>query len=194
MTANVINVGSLFISMTDQELLALFRKEGGKTKAFNELVKKYQQKVYWMVRKMVIDHDDSNDVTQEVFIKVWNGIDNFRGESQVYTWLYRIASNESINFLNKKKRKLQVPLEDIERELEDKLESDPLMGGDEIQMKLQKALLRLPDKQRLVFNLKYFEELPYDEISEVTGTSVGALKASYHWAVKKIEDYLNGED
>ncbi|GAA4439181.1 RNA polymerase sigma factor [Ravibacter arvi] len=180
--------------MTDQELLTLFRAEGGKTKAFNEMVKRYHQKVYWMVRKMVIDHDDSNDVTQEVFIKAWNGIDSFRGESQLYTWLYRIASNESINFLNKKKRKLQVPLEDVERELEDKLESDPLIGGDEIQLKLQKALLKLPEKQRLVFNLKYFEELPYDEISEITGTSVGALKASYHWAVKKVEDFLNGED
>ena len=180
--------------MTDQDLLALFRQEGSKTAAFNELVRKYQQKVYWMVRKMVIDHDDANDVTQEVFIKAWNGVDSFRGESQLYTWLYRIASNESINFLNKKKRKLQVPLEDVERELEDKLESDPLIDGDEIQLKLQKAILKLPEKQRLVFNLKYFEELPYDEISEITGTSVGALKASYHWAVKKIEDYLNGEN
>jgi len=147
-----------------------------------------------MVRKMVIDHDDSNDVTQEVFIKAWNGIDSFRGESQLYTWLYRIASNEAINFLNKKKRRLQVSLEDMERELEDKLESDPLIGGDEIQLKLQKALLKLPEKQKLVFNLKYFEELPYEEISEITGTSVGALKASYHWAVKKIEDYLNTDD
>lgn len=180
--------------MTDQELLAIFREGGSKTRAFNEMVKKYQQKVYWMVRKMVIDHDDSNDVTQEVFIKAWNGIDSFRGESQLYTWLYRIASNEAINFLNKKKRRLQVSLEDMERELEDKLESDPLVGGDEIQLKLQKALLKLPEKQKLVFNLKYFEELPYEEISEITGTSVGALKASYHWAVKKIEDYLNGED
>ncbi|ODS81920.1 MAG: RNA polymerase subunit sigma [Cytophagaceae bacterium SCN 52-12] len=180
--------------MTDQELLTFFREEGSKTRAFNEMVKKYHQKVYWMVRKMVIDHDDSNDVTQEVFIKAWNGIDSFRGESQLYTWLYRIASNEAINFLNKKKRRLQVSLEDMERELEDKLESDPLIGGDEIQLKLQKALLKLPEKQKLVFNLKYFEELPYEAISEITGTSVGALKASYHWAVKKIEDYLNGSD
>ncbi len=180
--------------MTDQELLKFFREEGSKTRAFNEMVKKYHQKVYWMVRKMVIDHDDSNDVTQEVFIKAWNGIDSFRGESQLYTWLYRIASNEAINFLNKKKRRLQVSLDDMDKELEDKLESDPLIGGDEIQLKLQKALLKLPEKQKLVFNLKYFEELPYEEIAEITGTSVGALKASYHWAVKKIEDYLNGED
>jgi len=180
--------------MTDQELLELFREEGGRLKAFNALVKKYQQKVYWMVRKMLIDHDDSNDVTQEIFIKIWSSLDNFRGDSQLYTWIYRIASNETINFLNKKKRKSQVPLEDVQRTLEDQLETDPLIGGDEIQMKLQKALLQLPEKQRLVFNFKYFEDLSYEEISEITGTSVGALKASYHWAVKKIEDFLNGED
>lgn len=180
--------------MTDQELLELFREEGGRLKAFNALVKKYQQKVYWMVRKMLIDHDDSNDVTQEIFIKIWSSLDNFRGDSQLYTWIYRIASNETINFLNKKKRKSQIPLEDVQRTLEDQLETDPLIGGDEIQMKLQKALLQLPEKQRLVFNFKYFEDLSYEEISEITGTSVGALKASYHWAVKKIEDFLNGED
>lgn len=180
--------------MTDQELLELFRQEEGKLKAFNALVEKYQQKVYWMVRKMLIDHDDTDDVTQEVFIKIWNGLENFRGDAQLYTWIYRIASNEAINFLNRKKRKAQVPLEDVQRVLEDQLETDPLVGGDEIQLKLQKALLRLPEKQRLVFNFKYFEDLTYEEIAEITGTSVGALKASYHWAVKKIEDYLNGED
>lgn len=158
------------------------------------MVKKYQQKVYWMVRKMVVDHDDANDITQEVFIKAWSALENFRGDSQLYTWLYRIASNESINFLNKKKKRFFIPLHDLTHELEEKLESDPLMGGDEIQLKLQKALLRLPEKQRLVFNFKYFEELPYEEIAAITGTSVGALKASYHWAVKKIEDYLNSND
>ncbi|MFA7472506.1 MAG: sigma-70 family RNA polymerase sigma factor, partial [Spirosomataceae bacterium] len=138
--------------MTDQELLELFRQEEGKLKAFNALVEKYQQKVYWMVRKMLIDHDDTDDVTQEVFIKIWNGLENFRGDAQLYTWIYRIASNEAINFLNRKKRKAQVPLEDVQRVLEDQLETDPLVGGDEIQLKLQKALLRLPEKQRLVFN------------------------------------------
>ncbi len=180
--------------MTDQELLVLFQNPDTRRNAFNMMVKKYQQKVYWMVRKMVVDHDDANDITQEVFIKAWSALENFRGDSQLYTWLYRIASNESINFLNKKKKRFFIPLHDLTHELEEKLESDPLMGGDEIQLKLQKALLRLPEKQRLVFNFKYFEELPYEEIAAITGTSVGALKASYHWAVKKIEDYLNSND
>jgi RNA polymerase sigma-70 factor (ECF subfamily) len=158
------------------------------------LVRKYQQKVYWLVRKMVVDHDDANDITQEVFIKAWTALENFRGDAKLYTWLYRIASNESINFLNKKRRRFFVPINDVEGELSDKLEADPGISGDEVQLKLQKALLKLPEKQRLVFNLKYYEDLPYEEISLITGTSVGALKASYHWAVKKIEDFLNDTD
>ncbi|MBU1821500.1 MAG: RNA polymerase sigma factor, partial [Bacteroidetes bacterium] len=126
--------------------------------------------------------------------KAWGALENFRGDSKLYTWLFRIAHNESLNFLKKKRRRFFVPINDVEGELAEKLESDPLIGGDEIQLKLQKALLTLPEKQRLVFNMKYFEELSYDDISEITGTSVGALKASYHWATKKIEDYLNGTD
>ncbi len=180
--------------MSDEELLVLFGDPDTRRNAFNLLVKKYQQKVYWLVRKMVVDHDDANDITQDVFIKAWNALDNFRGDSKIYTWLYRVASNEAINFLNKKKRRFFVSLHDVENELSEKLESDPELSGDVIQLKLQKALLKLPEKQRLVFNLKYYEELPYDEISEITGTSVGALKASYHWATKKIEDYLNNHD
>ncbi len=180
--------------MSDEELLKLFEDPDTRRNAFNLLVQKYQQKVYWLVRKMVVDHDDANDITQDVFIKTWNALGNFRGDSKLYTWLYRVASNEAINFLNKKKRRFFVPLHDVENELSEKLESDPELSGDAIQLKLQKALLKLPEKQRLVFNLKYFEELPYDEISEITGTSVGALKASYHWATKKIEDYLNDTD
>lgn len=180
--------------MSDEELLALFQNIDTRRNAFNLLVRKYQQKVYWMVRKMVIDHDDSNDITQEVFIKAWSALEKFRGDSQLYTWLYRIATNESINFLNKKRKRFFIPINDVEAELADKLESDPLIAGDEIQLKLQKALLKLPEKQRLVFNLKYFEELPYEDISEITGTSVGALKASYHFATKKIEEFLKDTD
>ncbi|WP_439559339.1 RNA polymerase sigma factor [Dyadobacter sp.] len=180
--------------MSDEELLSLFANPETRRNAFNQLVRKYQQKVYWLVRKMVIDHDDANDVTQDVFIKAWTALENFRGDSKFYTWLYRIASNEAINFLNKKRRKYFVPIYDVEGELAEKLEADPDVSGDAIQLKLQKAILKLPEKQRLVFNLKYFEELPYEEISEITGTSVGALKASYHWASKKIEDYLNDND
>ena len=180
--------------MSDEELLALFENPETRRNAFNQLVRKYQQKVYWLVRKMVVDHDDANDITQDVFIKAWTALEKFRGDSKFYTWLYRIASNEAINFLNKKRKRFFVPIHDVENELNEKLEADPELSGDIIQLKLQKALLKLPEKQRLVFNLKYYEELPYDEISEITGTSVGALKASYHWATKKIEDYLNDND
>lgn len=154
------------------------------------LVRAYQQKVYWLVRKMVIDHDDADDLTQEVFIKIHKAIDNFREDSQLYTWIYRIATNECLTFLNKKKRRFFLPFEDVSKELSSKIDSAPYLTGDDIQKKLQKALLTLPDKQRLVFNMKYYDDLPYEDISQITNTSVGALKASYHHAVKKIENYL----
>lgn len=143
-----------------------------------------------MVRKMLIDHDDSNDVTQEVFIKIHKAIDRFREDAQLYTWIYRIATNECLSFLNKKKRRFFLPLEDVNKELSSKIDASPDMDGDEIQKKLQKALLTLPDKQRLVFNMKYFEDMTYEQMSEITETSVGALKASFHHATKKIEDFL----
>jgi len=139
---------------------------------------------------MVIDHDDADDLTQEVFIKIHRAIGNFREDSQLFTWIYRIATNECLTFLNRKRRRFFLPLEDVGKELSSKIDSSSGMGEDEIQKKLQKALLTLPDKQRLVFNMKYFDDLPYEAISEITKTSVGALKASYHHAVKKIEDYL----
>jgi RNA polymerase sigma factor (sigma-70 family) len=154
------------------------------------LVRSYQQRVYWHVRKMVIDHDDADDITQEVFIKVHKSIENFREDSQLFTWIYRIATNECLNFLNKKRRRFFLPIEDINPQLSAKIDSSDTISGDEIQKKLQKALLHLPDKQRLVFNMRYFDDLSYENISEITNTSVGALKASYHHAVKKIEDYL----
>ena len=157
------------------------------------LVRAYQQKVYWLVRKMVIDHDDADDLTQEVFIKIHKAIDNFREDSQLYTWIYRIATNECLTFLNKKKRWFFLPLEDVSKELSAKIDSAPYLTGDDIQKKLQKALLTLPDKQRLVFNMKYYDDLPYEDISQITKTSVGALKASYHHAVKKIENYLTSD-
>ena len=140
---------------------------------------------------MVIDHDDADDLTQEVFIKVWKNLASFRQDAQLYTWIYRIATNECLNFLSAKRRKFFLPLNDVAAELSQKLDASPTQDGDEILKKLQKALLHLPDKQRLVFNMKYYDELKYEEISEILGTSVGALKASYHHAVKKIEEYLN---
>ncbi|MBC3542168.1 RNA polymerase sigma factor [Rufibacter sediminis] len=176
--------------MEDLEILEKFQHPDSRNLAFNQLVRKYQQKVYWHVRKMVIDHDDADDLTQEVFVKVWTHLENFRKDAQLYTWIYRIATNECLNFLSAKKKRFFLPIHDVAAELSEKLDSTDTLSGDEIQLKLQKALLRLPDKQRLVFNMKYFDELKYEEISEILGTSVGALKASYHIAVKKIEEYL----
>ena len=157
------------------------------------LVRTYQQRVYWLARKMVIDHDDADDVTQEVFIKVHKAIDTFREDAQLYTWLYRIATNECLTFIKRKRRRFFHPIGDVAGELTEKIESSPTLAGDEIQKKLQRAILTLPDKQRLVFNLKYYEEMPYEQMAEVTGTSEGALKASYHHAVKKIEDFLKND-
>ena len=176
--------------MEDKELLAKIRNSETRHYGFNMLVRVYQQRVYWHVRKMVIDHDDADDLTQEVFIKVHKAIDKFREDAQLYTWIYRIATNECLTFLNKKRRRFFLSLEDVDKELSTMIDSAPDLGGDEIQKKLQKAVLKLPDKQRLVFNMKYFDDMSYEDISKITGTSVGALKASFHHAVKKIEDYL----
>jgi RNA polymerase sigma factor (sigma-70 family) len=177
--------------LTDPELLSKIRNPETQNYGFNLLVREYQRRVYGIVRKMVIDHDDANDVTQEVFIKVHKSIGNFREDSQLFTWIYRIATNECLSFLNKKKRRFFLPIEDVTGQLSAALDQNDLLTGDEIQLKLQKALLTLPDKQRLVFNMKYFEDLQYEAISEITNTSVGALKASYHHAVKKIEEFLS---
>ncbi len=180
--------------MEDQELLIKFFNPDTKVYGFNLLVRKYQQRIYWHIRKMVIDHDDANDITQEVFIKIWKSLENFRQDAQLFTWIYKIASNECLNFLAKKKRRFFLPIGDVEKELNQKLETSDFIDGDEVQLKLQKALLTLPEKQKLVFNMKYYEDMKYEEISEILGTSIGALKASYHLAVKKIEVYLNNNN
>ena len=177
--------------MEDQEILVKFRDPAARNVAFNQLVRKYQSKVYWHVRKMVVDHDDADDLTQDVFIKVWNHLENFRQDASLFTWIYRIATNECLSFLSSKRRKFFLPLNDVGAELTAKIEADESLAGDEVELKLQKAILRLPDKQRLVFNLRYYDEMPYEQMAEVTGTSVGALKASYHHAAKKIEQYIN---
>lgn len=176
--------------MEDKDLLQKIKNPETSSYGFNLLVRAYQQRVYWHVRKMVIDHDDADDLTQEVFIKVYKAIGSFREDSQLFTWIYRIATNECLTFLNKKRRRFFLPLEDVGKELSTKLDNSPELSGEDIQKKLQKALLILPDKQRLVFNMKYFDDLSYEDMSEITNTSVGALKASFHHAVKKIEDYL----
>ena len=181
--------------MDDALIIAKFADNNTREEAFRLLLKKYQQKIYWHVRRMVIDHDDADDVVQDIFVKVWKNLGNFREDSQLYTWLYRIATNECITFLNKKKQKQNVSLDDdTSAYLADTLADGNYFNGDKAQMKLQQALLTLPEKQKLVFNMKYFEDMKYEEISEVLGTSVGALKASYHLAVKKIESFFNNND
>jgi len=177
--------------MEDHELLNKIRFPDTKEYGFNLLIKKYQQKIYWHIRRMVVDHDDADDLVQETFIKVYNNIHTFREDSQLYTWIYRIATNVCLSFLKKKKRMFFLPIADISEELISKLQESELVTGDIIQQKLHRAILRLPDKQRLVFNLKYFDNLKYEEMEKITGTSVGALKASYHHAVKKIEEFLS---
>ncbi len=176
--------------MEDKELLLKFKNPESRNYAFNLLVRKYQEKVYWVIRKMVIDHEDTDDLVQEVFIKVWKNLEKFKEASQLYTWIYRIATNESLTFLRKKRKRFFLSVVDVEAELAVKIDDSSSLGGDEIQKKLQKALLKLPDKQRLVFNLKYYEEMKYEQIAEITDTSIGGLKASYHHAVKKIEEIL----
>jgi RNA polymerase sigma-70 factor (ECF subfamily) len=176
---------------TDQELISEIRKGENINLAFQTIVERYKERLYWHIRKIVVDHDDADDILQNTFVKVWKNFDNFREESSLYTWLYRIATNESITFLNSKKRRNVLQLNDISDFLKDNLESDAYFEGDEIQKKLQMAILTLPEKQRIVFNMKYFDDIKYNDMAEILETSVGALKASFHHAVKKIEDYLN---
>ena len=162
--------------------------------AFSKIIEHYSSQLYWQIRRMVIDHDDANDVLQNTFLKAWTNIDSFRGDAKLSTWLYKIAINESITFVNKKKAMNQLSIDDDESFLVNQLESDDWFDGDQAQLNLQKAIASLPEKQRLVFNLRYYDEMRYDEMSEILGTSEGALKASYHHAVKKIEQYLGETD
>lgn len=159
--------------------------------AFNKLLSDYKERLYWHVRKIVIDHDDANDVLQNTFIKVFDNINTFKQNSSIYTWMFRIATNESLNYINKKAKKIGISNEEWIAEKSDKLKSDPYFDGDEAELKLQKAISKLPEKQRIVFNMRYFEEMKYEKISEILGTSEGGLKASYHHAVKKIKTYIN---
>jgi|MDTF01.1.fsa_nt_gb RNA polymerase sigma factor (sigma-70 family) len=178
------------LSWTDQEIIDKILDPKTKHYGFNVLVKTYQEKIYWLIRRMVIDHDDSNDLSQEVFVKIWRNISKFKGDSKLYTWIFRIATNEALTHLRKKKRRFFIPIIDVENELASNLESDSYYTGDDIQLKLQKAILTLPEKQRLVFNMKYFEDMKYKDMSEVLDVSIGGLKAQYHHAVKKIEKIL----
>ena len=175
---------------SDSELLIQFRDPSTKERAYTTIIKKYQEKLYWHIRRMVVDHDDANDVLQNVFIRVWKGLENFREDSQLYTWLYRIGTNECLTFLEQQKKRAVVSLSDMESGLGNKVRADDHFDANKLEWKLQLAIQQLPDKQRVVFNLRYYDEMPYEEMSRVLETSEGALKASYHHAVKKIEDYI----
>lgn len=174
----------------EKETIALLQEPGRQRKAFENIVKAYSETLYWQIRRLVLSHEDANDILQNTFIKAWQNIEYFRGEAKMSTWLFRIAFNECLSFKNNKRIGEQISIDDIDTDLLNKLECDPYFNGDETQKIFLKAVHQLPKKQQMVFNLKYFKEMRYEEMSEIFGTSIGALKASYHHAVKKIETFL----
>jgi RNA polymerase sigma factor (sigma-70 family) len=178
------------IEQTDSQLLQEFRDPVTRETAFTAILKKYQERLYWHIRRMVVDHEDTNDILQNVFIKSWKGLDNFREDSQLYTWLYRIATNECLTFIENQKKKKSISYDEHEEILSNKIKADENFDARKLEWKLQLAIQKLPEKQRLVFTLRYYDEMPYEEMSRILGTSEGALKASYHHAAKKIEEFI----
>ena len=176
--------------LPDEKLIRLFKAGATREAAFAAIIRKYQERLYWHLRRMLHVHEDADDVLQNTFIKVWKNLDKFREDARLYTWLYRIATNEALTHINKEKKHRNGSLDNEDLGLADRLRADEYFDGDEAAIKLQEAIDQLPEKQKLVFNMRYFQELKYDELSEILETSVGALKASYHHAVKKIEQYL----
>lgn len=176
--------------MEEKELISQLQNAKTRAKAFELLVDSYQKRLYWHIRRIVISHDDTDDILQETFIKIFRSIENFRSESSLFSWIYRIATNQALDFLKKRAAERSCSIEDLQYDRSSHLEADVYFEGDEIQLKFQKAIATLPEKQQLVFNMKYFQEMKYEEISEILDTSVGALKASYHHAVQKIKNYL----
>lgn len=176
--------------IAEETLVHQLKQSESRTKAFEVLVDTYKERLYWHIRRIVLNHDDADDVLQNTFIKVFRNIDGFKGDSKLYSWIYRIATNESLSFLKTKSRKLGIDNTELHERMINNLQADVYFEGDEIQLKLQKAIASLPEKQKLVFNMRYFEDLKYEEISKILGTSVGGLKASYHLAVKKLEHFL----
>lgn len=175
--------------MTDKEIIELYNC-GRREESFRGIVDAYTERLYWHVRRFLCSHEDTNDLLQDIFIKIWTALESFRGESRLYTWIYRIATNEVLNHLRRQKFRSYLSFESASAALGKKIDEDPYFNGNDLQRELHKSIQRLPEKQRIVFNLRYFDELKYEEISEITGTSVGALKASYHHAYNKIKDDL----
>ncbi len=178
----------------DLELVARLREPSTCREAFGNVIKRYSEPLYWQIRRMVNNHDDANDLLQNTFMKAWGSIEHFRGEAKLSTWLYKIAINESITFLERERKRQNISLDDEESFLINTIEADEFIDGDELALLLRKAIATLPEKQRLVFNMKYYDEMKYEQMSEILGTSVGALKASYHLAVKKIEQFFKDRD
>lgn len=174
----------------DKVLLEQFRDPATREEAFTVLMRKYQERLYWHIRRLVVQHEDANDVLQNMFIKVWKSLENFREDSQLYTWLYRIATNESLSLLEQRKKRNTLSLDGTENDMTALVKADPDFDFNKLEWKLQLAIQQLPEKQRVVFNLRYYDEMPYQEMSRLLDTSEGALKASYHHAVKKIEDFI----
>ena len=179
--------------MRDEHIINLC-SEGEFELAFNQIIETYSERLYWHVRRFVCSHEDTDDLLQDIFIKIWNSLPSFRGDSQIYTWLYRIATNETLNYLRKIRRENAVSFDVVGEMLATRIDEDPSFNGNALQRELHKAIQRLPEKQRLVFNMRYFDELKYEDIAEITGTSVGALKASYHHAYNKIKESLENTD
>lgn len=178
----------------DTDLIDRLRRPESCRKAFNEVIRRYSEPLYWQIRRMVENHDDANDILQNTFLKAWQSVEGFRGDAKLSTWLYKIALNESITFLARERKRQNISLDDEESYLSELIESDEYVDGDKLAKKLRLAVASLPEKQRLVFNMKYYDEMKYEQMSEILGTSVGALKASYHLAVKKIEQYFENHD
>jgi len=176
--------------IAETELIEQLKDPLTQEQAFRTLMSQYKERLYWHIRKIVISHDDADDVLQNTFIKIYRNIHNFKAESKLFSWMYRIATNESISFINKRAKQNNIDVSELQYKMAENLEADVYFDGDEMQLQLQKAVATLPQKQQLVFNMKYFDDMKYKDISEVLETSIGALKASYHHAVKKIETFL----
>ena len=180
----------MVVHADDRDLLNEFKDAGTREQGFTRILKKYQEKLYWHIRRMVVEHEDANDVLQNMFIKVWNALDNFREDSQLFTWLYRIATNECLTFLEQQKKRSTISFDNEDNLLSEKIKADTGFDANKLEWKLQLAIQKLPEKQRVVFNLRYYDEMPYEEMSRILETSEGALKASYHHAAKKIEEFI----
>ncbi len=181
------------MEVSDEHILAAFKSESTRIKAFEQLVEKYKERLYWHIRRILKNHNDTDDVLQNSLLKIWKYLGNFKGNSQLYTWLYRIATNEALSFIEQQKKRTSTSLDEEGKILYQVSAPTPMPAAEDIEARLQQAIDSLPDKQKLVFNLRYYDEMPYEQMSEVLETSVGALKASYHHAAKKIEKFLTGD-